>query len=497
MFNAYRWQGGDAAGKQPAAAAQQDVSIETVWALWNEGNLFSLGAPALSQFLSNNNVTVNPHWKKAALVRQVEDVLRAREAERKQQQSPAAAAAPGALQPKDAAAAGGGSDVYGRWEGQTGGASGPIGGPTGRSEMLLDLSASGFYSGQGAADATAAAVPKAFQLFPGDATPDLVLSRVNTTSFPGFAANTECFTFTGADAALSTRSRYSKTTQWSILNARHMGLSAEIVADLGKLVLRADVVKKNRHVVSVFALQQRVQQAQTTSSVWVSATSTRASAALEQVLVGKNGFVAPTAKELSFEARIRRKNDVVTAELDGKGATKAVYTQFTNIQTAYWMAPAVGQDVRFLVRSRKALAGGGVGPAAVTDAEAGEYMKAQIIDVASDEAKSLLKPSLGEVVYASENETRTFVKTLDACTIKVIETTRQPLIISREEEDGLRTELSLVVSVPMQAAAEKFDLPRVTEAVYDLAVELAAAASGEFVAEFGLSADPVVTAVAQ
>lgn len=521
MFSARRWAtssttsgGKDASSpssstsaqqQQPAAAAAavstRDISVEAVWALWNEGNLFSLGAPDLSQFLTNHSVTVNPNWKKAALVRQVEEVLRAREAQRKQQPG-AAAAASGA---SGATAAAGDalrpaavgerkeSDVYGRWEGQSGGASGPVGGAGRRSEMLLDLSASGFYSGQGAADATAAAVPKAFQLFPGGATPDLVLSRVNTTSFPGFAANAECFTFTGADTQLSTRSRYSKTTQWSILNARHMNLPAEITADLGKLVLRPDVVKRSRYVVSVFALQQRVQQAQATSALWVSATSSRAASALEAVLVGKNGFVAPTTKELTYEARIRRKNDTVTAELDAKGNTTAVYSQFTNIQTAYWMSPTVGQDVRYLVRSRKTLAGAGA--TAPGDAEAAEFLKTHIVDIESEEAKSLLKPNLGEVVYASENETRTFVKNFDAYQIKVVETTRQPLIISRNEEDGARTELTVKVTVPMQAAADKFDLPRVTEAVYDLGVELAAAATEQFVSEFSLSADPVITSV--
>jgi len=461
------------------------LSIESVWALWNEGNLFSLSAADLSQFLSKQNVTVDTNWKKAALVRQVEDVLRAREAKRKQQRSGAGAAAGGGdvssqqQQQSGGGAPGVSSDVYGKWEGQQGGAST-------RSEMLLDLNASGFYS-QNVADASAAAVPKAFQLFSGTSTPDLVLSRVNTTSFPGFAANAECFTFTGADATQSTKSRYSKTTQWSILNARHLNLAAEITADLGKLILRSDIVKKNRYVVSSFALQQRVQH---TPSMWVSATSSKIldggdSSPVEQILKN-NGFSIPTNKTLSFEAQIRRKNDVIVAELDEKGATTGVFTSRTNIQTAYWIAPTVGQDVRFLVRSRRALEG----------EAAADYLKGPVLDVASDEAKSLLKPNLGEIVYASENMTRVFTKKFDSYSINVKEVSRQPLIISREEEDGVRTELTIHVDVPMQAGADKFDLSSVTSTVYDLATEIAKTVDEDFKNEFGLVSDPVVTSIA-
>jgi hypothetical protein len=354
--------------------------------------------------------------------------------------------------------------------------------------MLLDLSASGFYS-QNAADTTAASVPKAFQLFSGASSPDLILSRVNTTSFPGFAANAECFTFTGADAAQSTKSRYSKTTQWSILNARHLRLSAEITADLGKLILRNDIVKKGRYVVSSFALQQRVQH---TPNLWVSATASKAvdggsNCAIERVLRA-HGFSVPTNKTVSFEAKIRRKSDVVVAELNDKGATTGLFSAYTNIQTAYWVSPQpAGQDVRFLVRSRRA----------IEPEVAAEYMVggAPILDVASDEAKSLLKPNLGEIVFASENLTRVFVKKFDAYTINVTECSRQPLIISREEEDGVRTEVTVSVEVPSVHTETKFDLNVVTSSVYDLATEMAKEFNSDFVSEFNLNAEPVVTSM--
>jgi hypothetical protein len=476
---ARRAQTDDASGSGAAATKRpSDLSVEAVWALWNEGNLFSLSAADLSQFLTAHSVAVDAAWKKAALVRQVEDVLRAREAKRKLA-SAGGGATPGAAAPAGSSPGGappGGlaprsdGDVYGRWEGQAGGAQ-----P--RTEMLLDLSASGFYS-QSAADATAAAVPKAFQLFSGASSPDLVLSRVNTTSFPGFAANAECFTFTGADAQQATRSRYSKATQWSILNARHLNLTAEIVADLGKLILRNDVVSKNRYVVSAYALQQRVQR---TPSLWVSATSTRAMSALEAILTKEHGFASPTSKAMSFEARIRRKNDAIVAELDAKAATTGVFSAPTHIQTAYWLAPTVGQDVRFLVRTRRAVE------------DSSEYTKAPILDVSGDEAKSLLKPNLGEITYASENEKRVFVKRFDAYSVEVTETLRQPLIISRNEDEGARTEVTISVSVPQQATADKFDPAGVTASVFDLAVQLATAANASFVSEFNLTAEPVVT----
>jgi hypothetical protein len=56
---------------------QSSASVDksTIWALWNEGNLFSLNASELTSFLESNNVQVPEKAKKTALVRLVEDFM--------------------------------------------------------------------------------------------------------------------------------------------------------------------------------------------------------------------------------------------------------------------------------------------------------------------------------------------------------------------------------------------------------------------------------------
>ncbi|RNC50510.1 mitochondrial guide RNA binding complex subunit 2, partial [Trypanosoma cruzi] len=58
------------------------VTHNTVWGLWNEGNLFSLSVPELAFFLQEhcNVANVDPRAKKSALVRQVEEILSAEQA---------------------------------------------------------------------------------------------------------------------------------------------------------------------------------------------------------------------------------------------------------------------------------------------------------------------------------------------------------------------------------------------------------------------------------
>src|SRR3989338_7798286 len=59
----------------PSSTSSAPVDRSTIWALWNEGNLFSLNASELASFLVQNKVEVPENAKKTALVRLVEDLM--------------------------------------------------------------------------------------------------------------------------------------------------------------------------------------------------------------------------------------------------------------------------------------------------------------------------------------------------------------------------------------------------------------------------------------
>jgi hypothetical protein len=419
-------------------------SVDHMWGLWNEGNLFSLAIPELTSFLHSQRVTVDPAWKKAALVRQVEEFLQAKEDSAKQPQQ------------------GRQQDSYGAWNRAE-----PAGA---KQEVLLDLGQAGFYEG------STQNAPRAFQLLVADSAPDLVVSRVNTTSFPGYPANAECYTLTAADAAQSTRARYSKTLQWCCMNLRNLGLDGEVCVEFGKLLLKPEISKKNRHVVSSWTLQQRMQVADPYH--WVTATSETSVASLEELLAA-DGFTVKHATKVQYDVHVHRANDTLLVELSAKGATTSVHRSWDNVQQTLLVA-GDGVDSRFVLRSRTA--------AKKQDIDA--YTQAKLIDVQAEEVQSLLPPELGKVVYATENDVRKWEKVIPkVCTLTVTETRRQPLLISRDEDDGERIEFAVTLTVPSAASGGATDMAAVAEELYRLAERITGASKQGFLAEFGTQAE--------
>jgi len=147
----------------------QRLTYEHVWGLWNEGNLFSMPVAQMQDFLREAGVPTDPGAKKAVLVRRLEEYLHAKDKATASASSSGDGAAP--VPATDSGVA------YGRWNN---GAR--------QAETLLDLAQTDFYKG------SANMVPKAFQLLTKGSCVEAVVSRVNTTAFPGFPANTECYT---------------------------------------------------------------------------------------------------------------------------------------------------------------------------------------------------------------------------------------------------------------------------------------------------------------
>lgn len=415
------------------------MAVDKMWGLWNEGNLFSLTPPQLTAFLKEQKVEIDPKWKKAALVRQVEELLQANEQKAKKAKQ------------GDQPAAGGGGEGYGSWDKDA----------ATKGDMLLDLNQAGFYQGD------TQAAPRAFQLLVDNTATDLVVARVNTTSFPGAAANAESYTLTAADATAASRARFVKTLKWGAINLRTLQLDGQLHADIGKLVLKTDAMRKGQRVVSSWTLQQRLQA--TAPYHWVSCAASTSKDAVETFL-SENGFELMQKPKVSFDVTVRRANDSLSIVLNSKGATMSVNRQWEKLQSSHFVA-ADGPDVRFIFRARKP----------VSPADNDTFTKVPIVDVVSENIEIKLPPEHGEVLYCSENEVRQWTRPLSTGgTLTVSETSRQPLIIARDEEDGERLEYALDVEVPREGTG----IGEVALEVHGIAKQLAQVARDGFNQQF-------------
>jgi hypothetical protein len=431
----------------PAAETTSAHSVEKMWGLWNEGNLFSLTPAELSNFLASQSAAIDPKWKKAALVRQVEELLQANEQKAKQARQ----------QEQQQSQAGGGATggAYGSWDKDA----------ATKGEMLLDLSQAGFYQGD------TQAAPRAFQLFVQNSAPDLVVSRINTTSFPGYPSSAECYTLSAAESDQAARARFVKTLKWSAINLRTLQLDGQLHVDFGKLVLKPEVVKKGQRVLSAWTLQQRLQAF--APYHWVTCAAPDTPAAIEK-LMSEGGFELTQNEKTSFDVTVRRANDSLHVVLNSKGATVSVARQWEKLQTSHFTMQG-GPDVRFIFRARKHIA----------QEETDKYSKVPIVDVLSPEISIQLPAEHGEVLYCSENKTRVWSRPLaGGGTVSLTETKREPLVIASDFEDGERLEYALDVDIPRDAT----DIGDVAVELYSLAKSIAAATQETFEKSFQTAA---------
>jgi hypothetical protein len=456
LLHSSRWN--SSTTSSAGGSSEPAPSHDTVWGLWNEGNLFSLTVAQMDAFLSANRVTPDGSRKKALLVRQLEELLQTKENSSKGLPPPQQAPPP---MP---------SRGHGSWA--------PPPRPVSEPETLLDLTQSGFY------ESPHAMAPKAFQLLVAGATPDVVVGRVNTTAFPGFPANSECYTLSTADATLSLRTRFSKAFQWCLMNLSNLRIDAEFQADFGKLLIHQNLIKKGRHVVSAYSFQQRIQtQTAASASEWVSNVSEASVPAMEALLADEL-FTAVGKKQISYDAQIRRANDVIAVELNSKGQVIAVNNKWNNVQTSH-MLQQNSIDARMMLRTRQPL----------RRQEVELFTRTPVVKIDNGDVSSVLPAEHGQVVYVSENEVRRWEKrnTQSGARLTVVETRREPLIVVRDEEEDVRLEYQLTVSIPC-TPVEKVDMRLLSLELYDLSKLFSETLSDDFVKSYGCEPNPVTAA---
>lgn len=433
--------GGPSIQQQQQAAAP--LKFEQVWQLWNEGNLFSLSVKEMSSFLHTVGVSVDSSERKANVVRRLEEYLHQHDIKRTGGSG-------------NTGGGGGGAD-YGNAAASSAGAA---------PETLLDLSQSGFYEG------AANMAPKAFQMLVDGSVLDCVVSRLNTTSFPGFPANTECYTMTSSAADVSLRSRYSKVLQWCSLNMHNLQMDGELYVSLGKLLLEPSTVVGGDKVVSAYTLQQRLQLNQ--SYNWVSALPP-SSVPIAEAFLEAEGF-APVSKAAAvvYEGIVKRAADRVHVELDSKGVLTSLHTEWVNLQTVHHTHHD-GPDVRLLLRSRP--------PPNKKDVDTFKGLK--IVELADDDVSDVLPPEHGQLVYLSENMTKRYERVNDKGVVTTVtQIQRQPLIVLLDEEEDARVEYHLSVQVPAASSNRPINVRGMGLEMFDLAGRFREAVKESFTAEF-------------
>lgn len=335
----------------------------------------------------------------------------------------------------------------------------------------MDLKQAGFY------DSPLAMAPKAFQLLVGGNTCDLVVARVNTTSFPGFPSSTECYTLTGAVADLALRARYSKALQWCVMNAVNLNLPpGEFSVDFGKMVFKPEVIRKNRKIVSGWTLQQRAQLGE--PYTWVSTASAEADLG---AFLEKEGFKPAAVKGTPpkyFDCHVRRgqRNDIICLEMDESGKTQTGAMPWYPLQSAHVLHKTGGQDVRLQLRTRIPL----------TPQELTAVRSMTILKVTDDEVTSALAPEMGQVVYTAENEVTAWERRNDKGIVYTLrQVKRTPLIVTKAEDEDPRVEYVLSCGVP------QVDLNWFANDLYDMSQRFAEALSPSFISEFGTEVKPI------
>ena len=428
------------------------MSHQQMWSLWNEGNLFSLTPGQLASFLEANGTRVKPDWKKAALVRQVEEMLAAKEETDKQQK---------AVEPAE------GKEGKG-WAARV--EAGPAPGKKGatakpKEEVLLDLQQSNFYDGDGVT------APRAFQVLVPTASPDLCVSRVNTTLLPGFPSNTECYTLNGTDAEASISGRFRNAMEFAVMNMTNLGLQGEVYVDFGKLLVKPDVVRR-KQIVSSWMLQQQLQQ-KGENYVWISSLPPDIEETALSVL-SKVGVGEPKSSEvISHEVILRRKADTLQVMLDGDGKTTGVQKNWEQLLNSH-IVGAEGVDARIQLRSRTK---------ASQDAVS-EIMQMQLLDLSEDTVTSKVPAHVGEVLYAAELETKEWTLEMPHNAIASVRIVRRtPLMIHKNEEFGERTELSMTIPLNTDMEGHMKD---VATNLYTLSKTLAEKCHEPYCAYYGL-----------
>ena len=426
----------------------KSISMDTIWSLWNEGNLFSLSQSDLMSFLTAQKVEVAENEKKTALVRKVEEVMSASQPSLVKQDDSAVS-----LFDSDNANASTGdlfeeADVYGDWGLD----------PSFEDKKKFDYIERSVdaqvVESQGALDV------RATQLLLETQTADIDWMPLRISGLPGSTESMEAFTLGKADISTANKQRFIRSCSWAINNMWNMGHEGNINVTFGRTLIKnlSQAVIFKKTVIPLWSVQKAMTEPKCVR--FVALAHENNTEAVGHFLK-QNGFAVEKEAATSYLVMIRRPRDPVVLELNAE-------LQPTDVLRA-WDRHLVTQyirhkmpDVRFMIRGR----------APLKKRIASPYFEAEVLKFKNDTVESVLAPELGDIQYVAERVIASWNKVDEASglDIQMIQTKRTPVLTTNNCNQGERLEYELLAKIPSK---EKADVKKIATLMYELSVQFA------------------------
>ncbi|KPA84360.1 putative mitochondrial guide RNA associated protein, GAP1 [Leptomonas pyrrhocoris] len=434
LQHARRWQ---------SSVSQKDFSHIThdlVWGLWNEGNLFSLSAPELIFFLQqqqlNSSTTggaaggtwsIDPQAKKSTLVRQVEELLSAEQANLTVPQETANVVMSGYDRVEETLDE---ADEYGDWGAE----------PGFEERRHIDYME---FSPQMMGERYEPLVPRAYQLLHSNLSADVGLNLINPSKLPGQSKNTLAYLVSKVDVDKANEQHFRRGLEWCMANLWNTNMNGELNIGAGRILFYRSIAKQNRNALPLWALQKHVYAQH--PYVWFAIASSTNAEAMEK-LANQLGMKLVQDTTTSYKLSIRRAGEILDAELNAQLQCTKLNRPWDRFLVSHFVRAQM-PDLRFLVRARHPI------KKRIADA----YLEADILRSTRDSVQSVLSPELGDVNYCCERVIRKWaMRTQVGVTLQLVETRRTPLIITRAGDEGERLEYEWIVVLPQKA--ERVDI---------------------------------------
>ena len=407
------------------------ISMDTVWSLWNEGNLFSLSQDDLVTFLKAQKVEITGQEKKTELVRKVEEVMSSTQPTLVQQEESAIS-----LFDQDSANAGTGdlfeeADVYGDWGVD----------PSFEEKSKMDFMEKAVDAQGG--DSQNPLDVRATQLLHETQTSDVRVVPLNPSEVPASAAGRTFYTLEKANVAESNRERFSRACLWAVNNMWNLGQEGDINVTFGRTLLKniINAVLFKKTVVPLWSAQKAMMQPQVLRFVALAHENNTEDVAK---FLKENGFASEKEPTTSYLVMIKRPRDPVVLELNSELQPVEVLRAWDRHLVSQFIRKKM-PDVRFIVRGRSIL----------KKRIATPYLEAEVLKFKNDTVESVLAPELGDVQYVAERVIASWVKqdVASGTTIRMIQTKRTPVLTTNTSNQGERLEYELTMSIPPKDTA--------------------------------------------
>ncbi|KEG09025.1 mitochondrial guide RNA binding complex subunit 2 [Trypanosoma grayi] len=437
--------------RQASAAPRGDfshVTHNTVWGLWNEGNLFSLSVPELAFFLQEHCkvANVDARAKKSALVRQVEEILSAEQASVtvQQEDNPHAVVITDYDRAEEALEE---ADEYGDWGAEPGFED--------RRELdFMELSPGRM------GERYDPLSPRSFQLMHSDTTGDVGIAAIDPSRLPGQSKVKSALTPVDVSPNEANKMHFRSAFEWCLMNIWNMNMPGELNIGAGKALYYRHVAKHNRNVMPLWTLQRHLYAQH--PYVWFAIASESNVTAMEG-LAAKLGMSLVQEPTTSYKVTIRRMGEQFDCELNGQMKCTMFNKPWDRFLVSHYVRSKM-PDLRYVVRARHPI------KKRVADA----YLEADILRSTRDSVQSVLSPELGDVVYCCERVVRKWaMRTTTGVTLQLVETKRTPLIITKAGDEGERLEYEWIVPLPQQA--ERIDVASLSDELWEYGNKLAEA----------------------